>query len=178
MVALSVDDAKRHLNITTAAHDAEVAAIIAAAEAAISHHVGPLEPTTVTKRVFGRDGLMLPVVPVISVTSVTPYNGTALTVADLYADPDTGIVSYLSGASFGNGAYTVVYEAGRTILPDDLALAVKELVRHLWDSQRGPTRRPGSPASDGASNSMPGAGYLLPFRVQELIAPHMQIAIA
>jgi hypothetical protein len=59
-----------------------------------------------------------------------------------------------------------------------LLMAVKELVRHMWQTQRGPTRRPGSQPSESAANTVPGAAYLLPFRVSELIAPHLQPGFA
>jgi hypothetical protein len=54
-------------------------------------------------------------------------------------------------------------------------MAIRELVRHLWRTQRGPTRRPGSEPSESVSNTVPGAAYVLPFRVVELITPHVQV---
>jgi hypothetical protein len=114
----------------------------------------------------------------VSLTSVTPYNGTALTLSDLYLDTASAVVTYNSGAGFSANYYDVVYQAGRTTCPDDLLMAVLELVRHLWLTRRGPTRRPGSDPSEGTSNTVPGAAYLLPFRVSELVAPHLQPGFA
>lgn len=174
MAALSLPDAKTHLNITVTTHDGELTGIIAAAEAAIAQRVGPLESTAVTARLSGRSQLVLPVYPVISLTTVVDAAGSPLTVGGLTVDTATGVLSYVAGGTFASSYYTVTYQAGRTAVPADLMLAVKELVRHLWESQRGPAR---FPALDDPA--MPtGAGFLFPYRVQELLAPHMQYGFA
>lgn len=180
MAVLSLALAKTHLNIAaaTTTYDDELTAFITAAEAVIATRCGPLEATAKTARVRGGSALALPVTPAIELTSVTPVDGTALTLSDLYLDTAAGVVTYNSGAAFADRLYTVVYSAGRTTCPADLVLAVKELVRHLWETQRGPSRRPGSTASTETANTIPGAGYLLPFRVSALIAPHMQPGFA
>lgn len=176
---LTLAEAKTHLNITATTHDAELQDVIDAAEAVISKRVGPLQATVRTARVQGGGTrLVLPEYPVTSLTTVTPADSDALTVGDLSLDSAAGVVTYTSGARFGARWYDVAYSAGRATCPDDLLMAVKELVRHMWDTQRGPARRPGSTASDVASNTLPGAGYLLPFRVSELIAPHESVGFA
>ena len=178
MAVLTLAAAKTHLNITSSTHDTELGTFITAAEAAIAVRCGPLESTAVTERVDTAAGrLLLSRPPVISLTSVTPVGGSALTLGDLYLNTRAGVVCGQSG-SVPSGTYDVVYAAGRTTCPEDLVLAVKELVRHLWDTQRGPTRRPGSTASELTGNTIPGAAYLLPFRVSELIAPHVQPGFA
>lgn len=172
MSVLALNDAKSHLNISGDTHNAELQDFIDAAEAVIAAKVGPLEPTTVTARVSGgTSGLALPITPVISLTSLTIVGGSASDVSLLYANPITGVVGYNSGSLSFTGSWDVVYQAGRTTCPQDLLLAVKELVRHLWATQRA-TARPG-PAQDP---NVPGAAHMLPYRVAELIAPHMQIA--
>ena len=179
MSAVSLPDVKAHLGIEKDDDDTELQAILDAAEAAIAHRVGPLAPTTVTVRVPGATGpLSLPVRPVISLTSVTPSYGGALDVTRLDVDPVTGLVAYQGYYSsfvsyFPMAWYSVVYQAGFTTLPADLVLAVKELVRHLWSPQRGPGRVPG-PAVD----LQPPAGYALPNRVLELLAPYQQTTFA
>lgn len=178
MSVLTLAAAKTHLNITSTTHDTELGAFITAAEAAITVRCGPLESMAVTERVTVASGqLALSRPPVVSLVSVTPVGGSALTLGDLYLDGRAGVVTG-NVSSIPSGDYDVTYNAGRVTCPDDLLLAVKELVRHLWDTQRGPTRRPGSTASELTSNTLPGAAYLLPFRVSELIAPHMQPGFA
>ena len=179
MSVLLLADAATHLNIGGNQHDASLQAMIDAAEAVITQRCGPLTSTAVTARVRGGDmSLRLPTAPALSLTSVTPVNGTAITLTDLYLNKRWGRVSYNSGSLFYARFYDVVYSAGRTTCPDDLLMAVKELVRHLWLTQRGPTRRPGSEPSESTANTVPGAAYLLPFRVSELIAPHLQPGFA
>lgn len=169
MSALLLADAKTHLNITVNTYDTELQGFIDAAEAVIGNIVGPLVLTGVSARVRASGGsLILPVAPAASVTSITDSGSTALVLADLVIDLDAGIVTYANGAFFADGWYTVEYSAGRSSMPADLLLAVKELVRHMWTTQRGATTRPGSAPPE----SMPGAAYALPMRVEQLIAPH------
>lgn len=180
MSVLVLTDAQAYLNISPGPLDYELQATIDAAEAVIAKLCGPLASTATTSRVegCGTKALVLPVTPAVSLTSVTPVNGTALTLSDLYLNTLSGVVTYTVGYTFPALTYDVVYNAGRTTCPSDLLLAVKELVRHLWQTRRGPTRRPGSDASDALANTIPGAAYLLPFRVTELIAPHLQPGFA
>lgn len=180
MAVLSLADAKTHLNITVPTYDAELQTFIDSAESVLAQHCGPLAATAKTERLRGgRAALALRTTPAISLTTVTPADGAALSIADLHLDQSSGVVTYNSGATFGARYYDVAYSAGRATCPGDLLLAVKELVRHLWESQRGGgTRRPGSAASEITANTVPGAAYLLPFRVAELIAPHLQAGFA
>lgn len=177
MSVLTLALAKTHLNITVSTYDTELQTVIDAAEAAIAKVVGPLSSTSYTRRVRGGScELVLPVSPVISLTSVTPVNGTALTLGDLYLESETGIVRWsLSDRAFSYAWYTVVFAAGRSSLPDDLLMAVKELVRHIWTTQRGGTTRPGSRPSADLSNTLPGAAHTFPIRVTQLLAPHRLI---
>lgn len=180
MAVLSLGEAKNHLNITTSDFDAELESVVAAAEARLAHDCGPLEPTTYTVRVDGRcAALVLPTTPAVSLTSVTPAGGTALTVGDLYLDGEAGMVTYSTGGGyFGDSAYTVVYEAGRSSVDEDLLMAVKELVRLAWSPQRGGSRRPGSAPQEGYSNTLPGVGEELPFAVQKWLRGHVQPGFA
>lgn len=175
MSVLTLAEAKAHLNITDSGSDAELQTFIDAAEAALAARVGPLGPVTTTARVAGGGRtLLLPVAPAVSITSVTPVGGTALTVGDLYLDQAGGAISYASNASFSSYWYDVVYVAGRAVnaCPDDLLMADKELLRHMWTTQR-PSGRFSSPLSDTAANTIPGAAYLFPFRVEALLAPYL-----
>lgn len=179
MSAVSVAEAQTHLKMSEGVSEVEVAAFIDAAEAAIAEVVGPLEAESTTSLVRGGGrALVLPVAPVISVTSVTPYDGTALVLGDMSIDLRSGLIENLTGTRFADQLHTVVYSAGRASLPADLRLAVLELVRHYWQTQRGGTGRPGRDAAEGYSNTIPGAAYSMPFRVSELIAPHRFVGCA
>lgn len=178
MVVLSLADAATHLNITLLGqHNAELQTMIDAAVVAISGRVGPLEPVARTVRVTPAYRYLRVPGPAISLTSVTDADGTALTLGDLYLNGGPGLVSFNDGRYFTSRYYTVVYSAGRATVPADLVMAVKELVRHLWATQRGPTRRPGSQPSESTANTVPGAAYLLPHRVSELIKPYLPVHV-
>lgn len=179
MSVVTLAKVKTHLNLTATTHDGELQELVDSAEAAIAERVGPLALSSTTCRIPGGSELALPVLPAATLTSVTPVDGTALTLSDLYLDQAAALVTFNSGAYFCSTYYDVVYQAGRTTCPDDLMLAVKELVRHLWSTQRGSAPRPGGgPLSDSTSNTLPGAAYVFPFRVEQLLAPHEQPGFA
>lgn len=176
---LSLDDVKRQLNITSNTGDDELRDFIIRGQSAIEKRVGPLKPTTVTRQLSGcRSALILPVTPVISLTSVTPIQGTALPAASLNVTP-AGVVSYIYGGSFPLPFYTAVWSAGWQSVDGDLYLALLETVRHLWSTQRPNSRLPwqdqqqDDPTQDGAS-----APYLWPWRVEQLLIPYEQTGFA
>lgn len=170
MSTLSLPVVKQYLAITSGTHDTVLQGFIDAAEAAIAAKCGPLAATAVEQQVEASAGtMMLSTFPVLSLTSITPAaGGAALSLSGVTLDGPSGVVSGVS-----SGTYVVAYSAGRNPVPADLLMGVKELVRHLWDTQRGPTRRPGSTTSETTANTIPGAAYMMPFRVAELIAPHL-----
>lgn len=183
MSVLDLDDAKTYLSVTEAGTDEEIQAVIDAAESAIGARIGPLEVTSVTRRVHASgDALVLTVLPAVSLSSVTYVGGSALTLGDLYLDTASGVVTYNSQTSrFAQGWYTVVYNAGYAGLPDGLPaglmLAIKELVRHLWSPKRGSGNARPRPQGDVA-NVLPGAAYTFPIRVEQLLSPYLSLGFA
>lgn len=176
MSTLTLAEAKSHLNITVATYDTELQDTIDEAESLIAGRCGPLTSTTTTERVSGGGcGLVVRETPIVSLTSVTPVNGTAYDVTLMSVDKSAGVIEWTSGTRFATGRYDVVYQSGRSSVPDGLLRGVKELVRHLWETQRGPTRRPGAPGGDSASNTLPGAAFIWPFRVEQAIAKYVQV---
>lgn len=178
MAVLGLDEAKAYLRITNAVDDSQLTGTINAAETIIAARIGPLEPTPVTRRVHMHGRALVVDPPAVSLTSVVDDGGTALDVAALYLDPETGVITYNDGSDFVGRYFTVTYERGRETCPDDLLEAVRALVKHLWSPRRGTAGRPGASASDGPSDSLPGAGYLLPFRVEQLLAPYLPTGLA
>lgn len=175
MAVLSVPLAKSHLNISSGNYDAELLLFIDAAEAAIAGRVGPLASTAVTARVYPVGYAMaLPVSPAISLTSVTPALGAALTLADLHLNTTTAVVTFNDGRCFTERYYDVVYAAGRASVPAHLLLAVKELLRHMWFTQRGGSVRPASPQAE----TVPGSAYTFPTCVEQLLALDPQSGMA
>lgn len=177
-MVLSLPLGKAHLNIPSSntANDGELVALIEAAEVSIAGRVGPLEPATVTERVDGsRSSLRLTTTPVLSVTSATPVGGTALTLSDLDVDLAAGLIGNLGGGWFWSRRYDVVYQAGRTTVPADLLLGIKEQLRYLWQSQLGNTPSTGALPEDqfSAAESLSA----LARRVEQLIQPYLRVGL-
>jgi hypothetical protein len=145
---LALDDAKAHLNITSDTSDDELQTFIDAAESRLAAEVGALEPTSRTDRVVGGSALVLPALPVVGLTSVTPADGDALDTDDLHIDAAAGVITSESGATFPARHYDVAYTVGMVEAQPHIIAAVKELVRHLWKTQRGQLR-PDAEAVDG-----------------------------
>lgn len=170
---LSVQDAKEQLEKIGPVDDAELELYVTAVTRMIEGKVGPCSRQTITETVYGGRVLQLSRVPVVSVTSITGiYLGTPTYVTTgLAVDPWTGIIRQPAGFTWA-GPLTVVYVAGRTDLPADLALAGRLLLQHLWRTKRAQSASPqfGGPTID---EGLPvGAGYAWPNRVRELIEPH------
>jgi hypothetical protein len=178
MSVLTLAAAKQHLNITTAESDAELQDTIDDAEALIAKKCGPLTATVTTSRVRGYSGqLRLPITPVISLTSVTPVQGSVLDLSGVVVSA-SGVVEFTYSGWFGYGLYDVVYTAGRTSVPDDLLRGVKEMVRPLWSTQRpGDGGRFASSTQVQAANTIPGSAFLFPYRVEQAIADYMQAGV-
>jgi len=159
-----LDDVKVFLNISDPIRNEALQDAIDAAEAIIVKRLGFLGSTAYTDRVQGGCyALTLPRAPINTVTSITGTSGATVTVADCYIRQGAGVIEFDTGATFSERWYDVVYSVGYATTPDHLTLAVKELTKHLFKAQRGPTR-PGSTAEDA-----PTASYLLPYRVQSLL---------
>jgi Phage gp6-like head-tail connector protein len=180
--AVSLDDAKAYLNITDTKSDDELRQFIASAEAAISNRCGPLVPTEVTRTVtaYGNQ-LVLPVIPALSLTSMTRTADSTTVDVGMFTLRPSGVATVTSGVAmyFSPGDYTVTWMAGRSTIPADLYRAVLEMLRNLWETQRG----------GSTSGGMPGAGFdqevatrdaafAWPWRVEQLVAPYIQLGIA
>lgn len=175
---LSLDQAKQHLNITSTTNDAEVQVTIDAAEARLSQEVGPLSGVDKSARVSTAGAfLLLPSAPVQSLTSITDVRASeALDLTLLTLDGEAGTVYYTDGNSlFRSPAYDVAFRAGWSTVPADLMYAIKELVRHLWQTQRGNPMI--SSLADQAPIGAAPAGFALPNRVMEMIEPYRQSVV-
>ena len=165
MSAVSLAEVKAFLDITDTRNDSELESFIDRAEAIIAKRVGPLAPIAVTNEVHTGPGpIVLKKYPVVSVASAT---NSGVPVYDIDADFEAGVV-YGTFTS-ARRAVKVSYVAGRAVLDEDLVAAVLELVKHLWQSQRG--NAPAAMALQGGDPDLQstGNGYLLPYRVQSLI---------
>lgn len=180
MSSVQLTDVKQFLNktgVNDSGDDEELQLFLDRAEAILTKRIGPLSPTPVTgEKHTGPGPLVLRRYPVISVTSAT---SAGVDVTDLDLDLDSGVL-YGSFTAYPPRQVSITYVAGRDFLPADLEEAVLELVRHLWKSQRGGgSLRPTFPGEDDPTTQQPGgASYLLPYRVESLIEPHLLRSIA
>jgi hypothetical protein len=172
---LTLQQARDYLNTpsTVSTTDAELQTFIDAAEAAIAKRCGPLVSTATTaSHVYGgSSSLVLPCTPAISLTSITSATGDVINVSDVQVSK-AGVIEYPSGGWFPARWYVVVYQAGRTTVPADLLNGVKEVLSDMFDSQRGASVRP------GLAPEMPSKPFLFSYKVEALIAPHVQPGFA
>lgn len=190
-VWLSLDDVKAELNIDAddTSQDVELTGVIDRAVEVIGNIVGPVTPTVYSEwHDGGQATVLLDRYPVTAVTTVSEYTPTVQALAaeplDTTAtftgygytvDLATGVLTRTSGGLPYRfcGRVLVLYTAGRTAVPASIRGAALELVRHLWETQRGDG--PGLPDA-GYDGPEPGAeaspDYLVPLRVAELLAPY------
>jgi hypothetical protein len=140
----------------------------AAAIAEEWRNTGPIVAREFTDRVTANDRgrVVLLKRPVLSITSLTPTDGSAaIAGAELEFDPDSGIVGRDGGLS---GDYDALWRAGHELpVPEHLHKGVLEIAVHLWQTQRGPRGGArnfvGATEDDGAGYER-GVGYLIPHR--------------
>ena len=175
---LGLDDGKVYLNIAldNPVHDEEISGFIRTLTPAVEYLVGPVEPKTYRRKVFGSSELVLPVAPIISVTSVTPqFGGLApIDTSLLSVDSESGTIYYTDLVTcFPRCALNVVVVAGRYIVDEAISHAAKVILAHLWETQRGRaatttvTRR----SSSDDTTVLPGFGFSIPNRAIELLKP-------
>lgn len=170
---VSLADAKRHLNqdLTTTTFDEELRRFIEAATPVVEDVVGPVVVRSYTEVHSSGAFLVLGNTPVVSLTSLVPVltGGTTYQVADVDVDSEVGVVRRLDGGVFC-GPLRSSYKAGRAIVPANITQGAKEVIRHMWDTQRGHSgARPGFGEEEFVQT---GSGFTIPRRVMELLAPH------
>lgn len=168
---ISLQEAKKHLNIFDTSDDDEIASWISGITRVIEFYTGACVPRTVVEYQPAGSVIRLNQRPVLSVTSITPYLGAGQSYGpSQYKVTEDGAVRLLSGAWFGGyNDLEVTYVVGRRPIPANLTQAAKIILSHLWETQRGPT---GSPLSGGDDSSfVPGFGYAIPNRALEMIKP-------
>ena len=179
---LSLAEGKNHIGEDTwTGDDDELRNFLMAVTEVVESKVGPCVRRTVTQRVSSTQArtIVLNQPPVISVTSVTSVwtGGPSWTTAQLVVDGDAGTVTPQLGASpFWYGPWDVVHVVGRTIVAERHIHGAKELLRHLWETQRGQLQ---APALGGGETFTTSAGWAfsIPNKVLELLSDDMTPAI-
>jgi hypothetical protein len=174
---ISLSEAKHHLNIPfdDTSSDSELLEWLEGLTPVIENKVGACIPRTVVEYKmssgYGTVVLRTDETPVLSVTSIVPYlsSGITYTAGQVRCTPD-GAIRLLTGLPFTWGSYEITYVVGRKPLPANIGLAVRIILQHLWDTQRGSS---GLPLQGGDDVSViPGLGYAVPNRALELLRPH------
>lgn len=171
---VSLADARTHLNLRSSTNDDELRSFIAAATEVIEKDpdigVGPVVVRTYTEQASAGRCLTLWRTPVVSITSVEPYQtvGTSYDPAGLVFDSVTGIVERSDGLWFTGGPFSVTYKAGRSVVPANIRLAALEMIKHWWESQRGPAVGARPPVS-GEPVVTVSSGYAIPTRCAQML---------
>lgn len=172
---VSLSEVKAHLNMTSTTHDEELRGFIeAATKAAEDHRQETIARRTVRhyRQVRNRTWIVLPRVPVISLTSVQAIDlSKTWTVNSLHIDSATGRVTALPGSPPFDGDLEFTYVAGYRSVPGAFVLAVKLIVQHLWETQRGPagSSRFAGTIDDANLLRFRGIDIFIPPRAQELL---------
>ncbi|MFJ9020802.1 head-tail connector protein [Streptomyces sp. NPDC102259] len=175
MALVTLEEAKRQLDIDTDTHDVELQLYVDSLDAVIEGYVGVVEQREVTDAITG-GGPALSVLhpPLLSVTSLAggvPGGSTTYAADTLDASP-AGIIALQDGSHFPVGRYAVTYMAGRATVPPTIKLAALILLQHLWRTQYGASRVPVGGADDwSVTDPIPGFGYAVPNRVLQLLEP-------
>lgn len=181
---VSLDDAKYHLNIpsTDVSQDAELARIIDSAADLCEQYVGVvLGRRTYSAELYdgNNEFLRLRNPKAISITSV--YENGALLPSTAYSLDPTGQRLYRvgSGTLYATNSYgfwtggmnniSVTYVAGYVNPPAAAKQGVLEVIRHLWQTQRGSMSVMGRNLQGDETYSTPT--YSLPRRAMELLDP-------
>lgn len=175
-MALTLDDLAAHLNLpgnvppTDPGDRAELQRMLDAALRRVRAACGfaGAGPSTVPAASNGGTALVLPVARLASIGIVLDPDGNE--VAPVRVDTAAGVVHVPVGRP-GVWRVTVVHDD----LPEDLEVAALIIAKHLYETQRMPRSqaRPG-----GAPPAPSGAGFAIPNRAAELMAPYMLPGIA
>lgn len=171
----SMEEFKGHVRFTTVVDDGRLLDCLVAVTDVMEEMVGPVTPRTFTERHMVRGRVITPRRhPLVSVTSITPWQGTAWDTTQYEADTDLNLI-YLA-TTYTRQLCTVVYEAGHDPWPGRLKLAGLIVAQHEWTVRNGNGGRP-SPDMDALA-LVPGTGYLVPHRALELMRPSLRMLAA
>jgi uncharacterized phiE125 gp8 family phage protein len=165
---ITLAEAKSHLNIEGDADDAELTTFITVSSDLVEEAANRVWRTTSYTEYHdgGTRDLVLLHSPVSSITSITDQGGT-VDAAEYRLHASTGLIHRLAQPFIGGREEVVVtYVAGGTT-PALIKHGTKEVLRHLWKTQRGTLG--GRKPLDGDA---PSASFSLPNRVLEEIEPH------
>ncbi|MFF7966757.1 head-tail connector protein [Streptomyces sp. NPDC007903] len=175
MAIVTLADTKAQLGISAddTRDDTELLGYVDAAAAAVEKETGRVvERRTFTDQVLvgrPRRTILLPHVPVAELISLVSVDGYAWDVSAGAAvvDADSGAVTVVTGPPL-SGTLVAVYEAGPAVVAPNDRLAALIIIQHLWQTQRGTMGI--QLGGDSEGGYVPGRGFAIPRRAQELLA--------
>jgi hypothetical protein len=176
---ISLEDAKNHLDKSSTVDDDELEEMISVATEIVESKVGPVLVRQVVERHDVGQSLWLQEYPVVEVVSIAPWLefGIGYAVGLTRLEAETGRLERLDGYPFTGGPFMVTYRAGRPVVSKAITHGAREVIRHLWETQRGGTTFVG-PGPDPGEDEMfvvSGREYTVPRRVLELLAPEARM---
>jgi hypothetical protein len=170
---MSLADAREYLNFEAGQviNDVELQTFMEAATPVIEAEVGAVARRTVTATFDPGCTPVLPVRPVISLTSgALVSTGATVDITSLVVVELGGYLRSKTYAPLPFEPWTLTYVAGRTIVPADMRTAVGEVVKNLWSSQRG------AGGSRAGQQSVPT--FVLSYRAKDALRPYAQSGTA
>jgi hypothetical protein len=171
---IDLADAKVSLGITTTTHDADIQRYIGAATPVIERITGPI---LLGSRTFTFDGGTAAIVLPVRFNTVTAITESGTTITDYFTVPSQGII-YAGTTTVprnfvtGTRNISVTVTVGLARVPENVALAARELVRHWWQLGRQGNR----PAFGNDGQLEVANGFGVPTRrVMELVSPNIDV---
>jgi hypothetical protein len=113
--------------------------------------------------------------PVISLTSVTSWDGTTTwDVTQMRVSP-TGLVRVMGGIPV-TGLVDVLYIAGLAVIPANYKRGALVILAHLWETQRGPGTAASGVIGSEEHWRQPGEFFSVPDKAKELLGPPRPMA--
>ena len=177
---VSLRDVKEMLNmsLTTTTYDEELRAYIEGATKAAEDH----RDEVLAKRTFTHERwlnnctyLVLPRVPVISLTEIRNVDtDTTYSTSGWHVDGAAGALTSITAGGI-SGLFKFTYLAGYSIVPGAFTLAVRMIIQHLWETQRGPAgaSRFAGGLDDAALMRFRSMNIFVPPRAQELLGDRL-----
>ena len=177
----SVAEVRLQLNTSQTVDDSEIQDYIDAITGPVTDYCGIVLPTTVTERHKVSGPCIVLDERVVSITSVTMYDGSSAHTMTAAANPSQGTAySYLrdgrtleridsSGDCLGwDGWVYITYTAGFAEVPADLNLAARLLVQSYWRTQNGGAGLPAI-SDDDIDLPLEGFSFAVSARVKRLL---------
>jgi hypothetical protein len=176
---VGVADARAHLGLTSTTSDLELLGFLNTASDACEAFTRQCwrRATYTAERHYCDDGhaIFLRHSPVASVAEVK-VNGAVVDAAGYAVSPAGDMLYRMAGyyrTAWECGIIDVTYTVAPQSIPHTITHGVREMARHLWETQRGPTIARQGPDDEW----VPGVAYSIPRRVAELWQPEALVLV-